>query len=116
MAMRTNCSHYYRRSTVDGSTAQGCALGEAPDAPDSCPASCPWFEKRKLSTTGFVYGSLAPSETEPEAVVRSSDDKAVLDDVKALFDSISEDVVKDERQRQAADAKRQQRKTRKRRK
>ncbi len=98
MGMRTQCKHYFRRTTPAGGVVESCALDAAPDAPETCPADCVYFEKRKLATAGFDYGSLAPEPPAIDEPEETPDDAshAALDDVKALFDEIGDDVVRDE--------------------
>ncbi|MCC7077392.1 MAG: hypothetical protein IT198_09720 [Acidimicrobiia bacterium] len=103
MPMRRDCRHYFRRSAAGGDGTEGCSLDAAPDAPQACPANCTWFEKRQLSTAGFVYGSLAPEPAEAgaaEAHVGLDDaSRAALDDVASFMDEIGDAVVSDERRR-----------------
>ncbi len=117
MAMRTECSHYYVKTARSGDRVEGCHLGAAPDAPEACPRHCLYFEKRRLSTTGFVYGSLSPERREEEPVPTPVDEdaEALLADVRDLFEEIAPQVAAEEAERrQAADraARRRRRKRR----
>lgn len=96
MGMRTDCKHYFRKTTQSGGVVEQCAIGRAPDAPERCPEGCPFFEKRQISHAGFVYGSLTP-EAEPEDEPNTGE-MAVLDDLKSFMDEISDDVVRQEEQ------------------
>jgi len=102
--MRRDCSHYYRRTAHGVEAVEGCALKAAPDAPNACPAHCPYFEKRLLSTAGFVYGSLAPEvpdakELAEEHLEARPEAQAALADVEEFLDTIAPQVVADEQAR-----------------
>jgi hypothetical protein len=103
MPMRKDCRHYFKRTAANSTEiVEGCSLNAAPDAPQRCPKNCPYFEKRRLSTTGFVYGSLAPEPAQDdEPATDSSEDEKVLDTVKALFDEIGDQVAAEEAAKRA---------------
>lgn len=108
MPMRRDCRHYFRRSASGGDGIEGCSLDAAPDAPNACPANCTWFEKRSLSTAGFVYGSLTPvsedRRTEDEDDVPLDEaSRAVLEDVESFVNEIGDSVLTEERHRRAAE-------------
>lgn len=101
--MRRDCRHYYRRTAHGVEAVEGCSLGAAPDAPNDCPANCLYFEKRLLSTAGFVYGSLAPevpdaAEIEQEALEATPEAQATLAELEQLVDDIGPQVVAEERE------------------
>lgn len=118
MAMRNDCRHFYRR-TVDrsGDRVEGCAVDAAPEAPYSCPANCPFFEKRSLSHTGFVYGSLAPdapatSATPPDRAPTgpTPDEAALLAELEQIVsDAAPEELARDQDRRRAEDRSRRRR-------
>lgn len=100
MPMRFECSHYFRRSSSGTEVIEGCMLAVAPDAPTACPDNCTYFEKRKLVTTGFVYGSLAPkpeADSKSDPLMEGLDAEEVLGALKEHMDTISASVVAEER-------------------
>ncbi len=96
MGMRKNCKHYFRRTITSGGVVEACAIDVAPDAPERCPQSCPMFEKRNLSTAGFVYGSLAPKIEDGTSAEPDTGEMAVLDDLREFVDGIGGDIVREE--------------------
>jgi hypothetical protein len=85
--MRTDCKHYESRTYQSGEVVRRCALDLAPEAPWSCPADCPRYERRMIDA-GWQYGSLTkgmePAPPEPEV--------EMTDDVAALLDE-AENIV-----------------------
>ena len=124
VAMRSDCRHFFRR-TVDrsGDRVEGCAVDAAPDAPYSCPAQCPFFEKRSLSHTGFVYGSLAPDapaasvETTPAAApdAPSDEEAALLAELEQIVSEAAPQELERDRERRRAEDRTRRRRGRKRR-
>lgn len=102
--MRRDCRHYYRRTAHGVEVVEGCSLDAAPDAPNDCPANCLYFEKRLLSTAGFVYGSLAPEvpdadDAAQERIEATPQAQAALAEVEQLFEEIGPQVEAEERTR-----------------
>lgn len=100
--MRRDCRHYFRRTAHGIEAVEGCSLNAAPDAPNSCPANCLYFEKRLLSTAGFVYGSLAPEvpdvdELEQEAIEATPEAQATLAELEQIIEEIGPQVEASER-------------------
>ena len=87
VAMRTDCKHYQSRTYQTGETVRKCVLDLAPEAPWSCPADCPRYERRMIDA-GWQYGSMTtgmePSPPEPDIEMDA--------DIAALLDS-AEDIV-----------------------
>lgn len=85
--MRTDCKHYESRTYQSGEVVRRCALDLAPEAPWSCPAECPRYERRMIDV-GWQYGDLTkgmePAPAEPEVEMN--------DDIAALLDE-AEDIV-----------------------
>jgi len=114
--MRTDCKHRLRGTSASGDVTESCELDSAPDAPYACPDDCPVFEKRRLVTAGFEYGSLAEArhrtvDRSPEAP--SEDDLALLAELESLVDGMSDEVEAAESERRRAEAKAKQRRQRK---
>ncbi|MBX7159313.1 MAG: hypothetical protein K1X95_03400 [Acidimicrobiia bacterium] len=107
--MRRDCRHYYRRTAHGVEAVEGCSLGAAPDAPNDCPANCIYFEKRLLSTAGFVYGSLAPEvrdadEVAQEALEATPEAQATLAELEQLVDEIAPQVEAEVRESRRRDS------------
>ncbi|MFN8105431.1 MAG: hypothetical protein U0U69_13310 [Acidimicrobiia bacterium] len=107
--MRRDCRHYYRRTAHGVEAVEGCSLDAAPDAPTACPPNCLYFEKRLLSTAGFVYGSLAPEvpdadEVAQEQIEATPQARAALADVEQLLDEIGPQVEAEERTRRRGES------------
>jgi hypothetical protein len=123
--MRSDCRHFFRR-TVDrtGDRVEGCAVDAAPDAPFSCPSQCPFFEKRSLSHTGFVYGSLAPDAPAasvdatapvPSPDAPSDDEAALLAELEQIVSEVAPQELEREQERRRAEDRTRRRRGRKRR-
>lgn len=57
MAVRDDCMHYSTRSAMVAGVAEKierCRLGEASEIPFACPDGCIFYEKRTMSTVGWV--------------------------------------------------------------
>jgi len=88
VTMRIDCRHYQSRTYGTGEAVRKCTLDLAPDAPWSCPADCPKYE-RKMIDAGWQYGSLRP-DNEPESQPVDTTDA----DIAALLDE-AENIVND---------------------
>lgn len=116
--MRTDCRHYSRRTGAGGEVTEACGVGAAPDAPLRCPVDCPQFERRKLSTVAFEYGSLTDARTGPADVSGPGDvdagDEALFAELRGVLDGVADDAVTAEAERRRADETRKRRARRKR--
>ena len=69
--MRADCKHFESRTFANGEGVHRCKLDAAPEAPWSCPADCPLYERRMIDagwTIGsFTLGEVAAVESEPQA-------------------------------------------------
>jgi hypothetical protein len=101
--MRTDCKHYESRTYQSGEVVRRCALDLAPEAPWSCPADCPRYERRMIDA-GWQYGSLTrgmePAPPEPE--VEMTDDVAALLDEAENIVNIAGIEMMDKHSRKAA--------------
>jgi hypothetical protein len=99
--MRTDCRHYESRTYASGEAVRKCLLDLAPEAPWSCPADCPRYERRKIDA-GWQYGSLAggmePAPAEPE-VAMSADVAALLDEAEDIVNAAGAELLEQQAKR-----------------
>ncbi len=115
MSMHKDCRHYHRRTVKNGEKVESCSLDVAPDAPLSCPSRCLYFEKRKLDTSGFTFGSLGPQQDD-EPSFDDADSQAVLEALRETLADVEDEVLSDERERRKAASREKKRSKRRRRK
>ncbi|MHB8467761.1 MAG: hypothetical protein ACYDH6_08095 [Acidimicrobiales bacterium] len=61
MAVRDDCRHYVRRSTVGGDAIEQCKLAVNVSEPAfACPEGCLFYEPRTISDTGWQRQDPAP--------------------------------------------------------
>jgi hypothetical protein len=99
--MRTDCRHYESRTYSSGEAVRKCLLDLAPEAPWSCPADCPRYERRKIDA-GWQYGSLASgmesAPPEPE-VAMSADVAALLDEAEDIVNAAGAEMLEQQAKR-----------------
>lgn len=120
MGMRTDCRHYSRRTGAGSEVTETCDVGAAPDAPLRCPADCPQFEARKLSTVAFDYGSLAEARAgrgageDAGTGEATAEEEALFAQLRGVVDAAAGDAVAAEAERRQAEETRKARARRKR--